>query len=87
VQCVRAQFEETAKLAGWGGRPEAELLHQRRPFAFDELLKSLVKGREVGMVGNRVQGGMITLVFLVLPNVDCVVLYAQSLTRQAFVSR
>lgn len=70
VQRVGAKLEKAAELAGWGGWPEAELLHQRGALALDELLESLVEGGEVGMARDRMQGGVIALVSLVFPDVD-----------------
>lgn len=70
VQRVRAELKEAAELAGRGGRPEGEFLHQGRVFRLDQAAQLAVEGGVFGVLGDRVQGGMVALVTLVLPNVN-----------------
>ena len=70
VQGVGAELKETAEGTGWCRWPEGELLHQGRLFRGDEFLKLLIEGGEVGMGGNRMEGGVVSLVALVLPDVN-----------------
>lgn len=55
MESVGAELEDAAKLAGWGGWPEGELLHQGDFLGFDELLEVVVEFRKFGVVLNGVQ--------------------------------
>lgn len=55
VKSIGAELEDTAKCAWWGGWPEGELLHQGDFLGVDELLKLLVEGRELWVLGNGVE--------------------------------
>jgi hypothetical protein len=68
---VGAQLEEPAELARGGRGPEREFLHKRRIFRDDELLEFLVECREVGVPGDVVERGMVAVVPLIFPDVDC----------------
>ena len=71
VEGVGAEFEEAAELAGWGGGPEGEFLHEGGVFGGDELFELVVEGDEVWVGGDAVEGGVVALVALVFPYVDC----------------
>lgn len=71
MQRVRSQLEDTAELTWWRGRPETELLHERRLLAGDERLELGVEGWEVGVILDGVERGVVAGVALVLPDVDC----------------
>lgn len=70
MECVRTEFEEPTQLAGGGGWPEAELLHQRRFLPFDQRPKLAVKVGEFGVLRDGIQGAVVSTVSLVLPDVD-----------------
>ena len=74
VQVIGAQLKEATQPAWRGCRPEREFLHERRFFARDEGFERPVKGGKVGMRGNGVEGGVVALVALVLPDVDWLML-------------
>ena len=71
MQGVGAEFKKSTELPGRGSGPEGELLHERGLFVCDELFEMGVKGREVGMGGDRMERGMVAVVALVFPDVDC----------------
>ena len=71
MQGVRAEFEEPAELPRRGRWPEGKFLHERRLFVCYEFFEMGVKGGKVGMGGNGMEGGMIAVVALILPDVDC----------------
>ena len=70
VQSVGAEFEEAAELAGWGGGPEGEFLHQGGLLVGDEGFELGVEGGKVRVGGDGVEGGVIAVVALVFPDVD-----------------
>ena len=70
VEGVGAKFEEAAELAGCGGGPEGEFLHQGGVLGRDESLEVFVECRELWVGGDRVKGCVIALVALVFPDVD-----------------
>lgn len=71
VQRVRAEFEEAAQLARRSGRPEGKLLHERAALGVDERLQFGIKIGELGVVLDGVERGVVALISLVLPNVNC----------------
>lgn len=71
VQSVAPELEDAAELAGRGGGPEAEFLHQARALGVDEGLELAVELGELGVVLDAVDGGVVAGVALVLPDVDC----------------
>lgn len=71
MQGVGAEFEDAAELAGGGGGPEGEFLHERGAFGFDEGFEFLVEGGEVGVVGDAVEGVVVPVIALVFPDVNC----------------
>lgn len=71
VQRVRAQLKEAAEVARGRGGPEAELLHQRAVLVADERAQLLVELGVLGVVRDGVERGVVALVALVLPDVDC----------------
>jgi hypothetical protein len=70
VQRVGAQLEYTAQLARGGCGPEGKFLHQRHTFAGYEGFELGIKRREVGMVGDGMEGVMVAMIALVFPNMD-----------------
>ena len=70
MQCVGSEFKEAAEFPRRCGGPEGEFLHQRGVFGGDEGFELGVEGGKVGMGGDRVEGGVVTLVALVFPDVD-----------------
>lgn len=70
VQSVGTKFEKPAQSSGRSGGPEGELLHQRRFLALDQALQLPVECGKLGVAGNIVKGGMVTLVSLIFPDVD-----------------
>ena len=71
MQGVGAQLEDAAELAGRSRGPEAEFLHEGDLLGGDELSELLVELGEFGVLGDGVEGRVVTIVFLVLPDVDC----------------
>ena len=71
VQRVRAELEQTAELAGRRGGPEAELLHQRAVLPADQAPKLAIKLGELGVLCDGVERGVVALVALVFPDMDC----------------
>jgi hypothetical protein len=70
MQGVGAQFEETAELAGRGGGPEGELLHEGAGLRVDQLLELVVKRREGGVGGDGMKRSVIAMITLVFPNMN-----------------
>lgn len=70
MECVGTEFEEPTELAGRCSWPEAELLHERRFLAFDQLPKLVVEVGEFGVLRDGIQGAVVSTVSLILPNVD-----------------
>lgn len=71
VQSVGAQLKHASELAGRGGRPERKFLHKRNILGVDEGVKLLVKLVEFRSAGNGMSGLVVSLVLLVLPDVNC----------------
>ena len=69
VEGVGTEFEEAAELAGWGGGPKGEFLHEGGVFGGYEAFKLVVEGRKFRVGGDAVEGGVISLVALVFPYV------------------
>jgi hypothetical protein len=70
MQSVGSELEQAAELPRWCGRPERELLHQRRRLLADQSLQLGVELGEFGEMLNVVEGAMVASVALVLPDVD-----------------
>ena len=71
MEGVGAEFEEAAEVARGGGGPEGEFLHEGGFFVGDEGFEFAVEGGEVGVVLDGVEGGVVAVVSLVFPYVDC----------------
>lgn len=69
VQRVRAELEEPAELPRRRGRPEAELLHERDVFGRNERFERQLEGRVVGMSRDSMQGIVVAVIALILPDV------------------
>ena len=72
MKSIGAEFEETAKAARRCRRPEGEFLHQRSLLVGDQGFEGAVEFREVGMAGNTVKRSMITVIALILPDMDLI---------------
>lgn len=72
MEGVGAKFKDAAELAGSCGGPEGEFLHEGCSFGGYEGFQLLVKGGEVGVRGDGVEGVMVTVVPLIFPDVNCV---------------
>ena len=70
MQGVGAEFEDAAEPAWGRGGPEGEFLHQRCVLGRDEGFEMSVEGREVRVGCYGVEGGVVALVALVLPDVN-----------------
>ena len=70
MKSVGTEFEKTPELAGRCGRPEREFLHEGCFFGGYEGFKSFIKGGEVGVAGDRVEGSVVAVVTLVFPDVN-----------------
>lgn len=81
VQCVRSQFEKAAQLAGRGGGPETEFLHQGRLLLFDQRSELAVEFGVLGVLRDGVQGTVVAGVTLVLPDVDWALVSCMILPR------
>jgi hypothetical protein len=57
-------------LAGGGGGPEGEFLHEGGAFAVNEGFEFLVEGGEIGVVVDGVEGIVVAVITLVFPDVD-----------------
>ena len=71
MQCVRAQFKDSAEMTWRRGGPEGEFLHERAFFAAYQFFEFAVEGREVWVLLNGVERGMVALVSLIFPYMDC----------------
>lgn len=71
VESVGAELKDTSESAWWRRWPEGELLHQRHSLRVDKLLQLLVKCWEIWVLGNGVERLVISIIFLILPDVDC----------------
>ena len=72
MEGVGAKFEQAAELAGCGGGPEGEFLHQGGVLGRDEGLEMFVECREFWVGCDGVEGGVVALIALVLPDVDLI---------------
>jgi hypothetical protein len=81
VQCVRAQLKNTTKLTGSRSWPEREFLHEGGSLGRYEGLEFGIKSRKVGLLGDGVKGGVISVVALVLPNVNYLPLVTEPWTN------
>ena len=71
VQSVGTKFEDAAELAGSGGGPERELLHEGGAFGGYELFKFVVKFGKVGVRGDGVERVVVAVIALIFPDVYC----------------
>lgn len=70
MKLVGPQLKEPTQFSRRCGRPEAELLHQRRLFLVNQGTQLAVKFRKIGVLRDCIQRAMVTFVALVLPNVN-----------------
>ena len=88
VQGVGAEFEEAAEFAGRCGGPEGELLHQGGFFVGYKAFEVDVEVGEFGVRGDAVEGGMVAVVALVFPDMDCTACVRQdSIMSMVYVLR
>lgn len=71
VESVGAQLKEATELSRGGGGPEREFLHKRGLLLCDQGFEFFVKGRKVRVRGDAVERGVVAIVALIFPNVDC----------------
>ena len=71
MEGVGAEFEKATELAGRGGGPEREFLHEGGLLVSYELLELVVEGGKVGVGGDAMEGGVVAVVALVFPYVYC----------------
>lgn len=71
MECIRPELKDTAELSGRSGRPEGEFLHERSVLILDQAAELLIKFGVFGVRGNQVPRLVVSLVSLVLPDVDC----------------
>lgn len=71
VKRVGSKLKDTTKLSGRGRRPEGELLHEINLLGVDELVKLSVVLGELGVVANGMARLVVSLILLILPNVNC----------------
>ena len=68
---IRAEFEEAAELPRGCGGPEGEFLHEGGGAGGYEGFELLFEGGVVWVGGDGMKGGVVAMVALVFPDVDC----------------
>ena len=74
VKRVGAEFKDTTELSGRCGGPERKFLHERNLLRVDHGAELLVEFSKLGIVRDAMARLVVTLVLLVFPDVDYIIL-------------